>query len=48
VKDLPDPGPTALHRTLDELVAYPPHEPRHASPTYRKTHHHLIAVLDAP
>lgn len=42
------PGPTALHRTLDELVAYPPHEPRQASPTYRKTHHHLIVVLDAP
>lgn len=37
-----------LHRTLDELVAYPPHEPRTASATYRKTHDHLINVLDAP
>jgi hypothetical protein len=37
-----------LHRTLDELVAYPPHEPRSESPTYVKTHHHLIYTLDAP
>src|ERR1039458_3832947 len=37
-----------LHRSLDELVAYPPHEPRTESPTYVKTHHHLIFVLDAP
>lgn len=37
-----------LHRTLDELVAYPKHEPRTASATYRKTHHHLIYDLDAP
>jgi hypothetical protein len=37
-----------LHRTLDELVAYPPHEPRRASSTYRTTHHHLIYELDAP
>jgi hypothetical protein len=37
-----------LHRTLDELVAYPPHEPRTASATYRKTHQHLIFELDAP
>lgn len=37
-----------LHRLLDERVAYPPHEPRTSSPTYRKTHHHLIYDLDAP
>ena len=37
-----------LHRQLDELVAYPPHEKRHASATYRKTHHYLVNVLDAP
>lgn len=37
-----------LHRTLDELVAYPPHPPRTESATYRKTHHHLIYTLDAP
>lgn len=37
-----------LHRTLDELVAYPPHEPRTASATYRRTHDHLVNELDAP
>ena len=37
-----------LHRTLDELVAYPKHEPREASAIYRRTHHHLIYELDAP
>lgn len=37
-----------LHRTLDELVAYPKHEPRSASAIYRKTHHHLVYDLDAP
>lgn len=37
-----------LHRTLDELVAYPKHEPRSASPTYKKTHRHLVYDLDAP
>lgn len=37
-----------LKRTLDELVAYPPHPPRRASATYTKTHHHLVYVLDAP
>jgi hypothetical protein len=37
-----------LHRQLDELVAYPPHEPRTESSTYVKTHKHLIYVMDAP
>lgn len=37
-----------LHRSLDENIAYPKHEPRHASATYRKTHKHLIYELDAP
>lgn len=37
-----------LHRTLDELVAYPPHEPRKASTVYRRTHKHLVYELDAP
>lgn len=37
-----------LRRTLDERVAYPLHEPRTASPTYRRTHKHLIYQLDAP
>ncbi len=37
-----------LKRTLDELVAYPPHDPRVASSTYAHTHHHLIYKLDAP
>lgn len=39
---------SVVHRTLDELVAYPPHPPRRASKTYRKTHKHLIYELDAP
>lgn len=39
---------SVLHRTLDEFVAYPVHEPREASPIYRQTHQHLIYELDAP
>ena len=39
---------SVLHRTLDELVAYPSHDKRSASATYRATHHHLVYVLDAP
>jgi hypothetical protein len=39
---------STLHRSLDELVAYPPHLPRKASRTYAKTHHHLIYEMDAP
>ena len=35
-----------LHRSLDELVADPAHEPRKASPEYTKTHHHLVVELD--
>jgi hypothetical protein len=37
-----------LHRTLDELVAYPVHEPRKASAEYTRVHKHLIYDLDAP
>lgn len=36
-----------LRRTLDERVAYPPHDRRVASSVYRRTHHHLIYELDA-
>jgi hypothetical protein len=39
---------SVLKRQLDELVAYPPHPPRTSSPTYVKTHHHLVYTLDAP
>ena len=39
---------SVLRRHLDENVAYPPHPPRKDSPTYVKTHHHLIYDLDAP
>jgi hypothetical protein len=39
---------SVLKRRLDELVAYPKHEPRSSSPTYVKTHRHLIYALDAP
>jgi len=37
-----------LHRTLDENVAYPPHDPRKASAEYVRVHTHLIYALDAP
>jgi hypothetical protein len=37
-----------LHRQLDELVAYPKHEPRKASKIYTRTHHHLVYEMDAP
>lgn len=37
-----------LHRSLDERVAYPPHPPRTASATYKRTHHHLVYDMDAP
>ena len=37
-----------LHRMLDELVSYPKHPPRTSSPTYKRTHHHLVYDLDAP
>lgn len=37
-----------LKRTLDELVAYPPHPPRKASRVYTRTHKHLVYELDAP
>lgn len=37
-----------LHRNLDELVAYPPHPPRKSSPTYQRTHKHLVYQLDGP
>ena len=39
---------SVLHRSLDELVAYPPHPPRTESSIYKRTHHHLVYVLDAP
>src|SRR5690348_7616226 len=35
-----------LHRTLEEIVFYPPHDPRKASSEYRKVHHHLVYELD--
>lgn len=37
-----------LDRTLRELAWYPPHDPRRASPLYRKTHQHLVVELDSP
>lgn len=37
-----------LKRQLVEDVLYPPHDPRKASSEYRKTHHHLVVVLDTP
>lgn len=39
---------TILHRTLDERVAYPPHEPRKASREYAKVHHDLVVTRDEP
>ena len=37
-----------LHRTLDEIIAYPSHDPRRASALYKKVHHHLVYELDEP
>jgi hypothetical protein len=37
-----------LKRTLIEDVFYPPHEKRHASTLYRKTHNKLILEMDTP
>lgn len=37
-----------LHRELEELVYYPEHDPRKASSTYTKTHHHLVYEMDEP
>lgn len=39
---------SVLHRTLDELVEYPVHAKRRSSPTYVRTHHHLVYELNAP
>ena len=36
------------HRTLDEVIAYPAHDPRRASTEYRKVHDHLVYELDEP
>ena len=38
----------AQTRRLTETVFYPDHSPRKASAEYRKTHDHLINVLDEP
>jgi hypothetical protein len=37
-----------FQRSLDELVSYPPHEPRQVSPRYAATRNHLIEIMDAP
>lgn len=37
-----------LKRNLAEDVFYPPHEKRHASSLYRKTHKKLILEMDTP
>lgn len=34
--------------SLDELVYYPPHDPRTASAEYRRVHDHLVHELDSP
>ena len=39
---------THLTRTLDETVAYPPHDPRKASSAYRKLHKLLVVTRDEP
>ena len=44
-----DKGPVAAHevpRTLHETVFYPEHQSRKASAEYRRTHEHLINVMD--
>jgi hypothetical protein len=37
-----------VHRTLDEIIAYPEHDPRRASAEYKKVHNHLVYELDEP
>jgi hypothetical protein len=37
-----------LRRTLVEDIFYPPHEKRHASNLYRRTHRKLIREMDEP
>ena len=37
-----------LNRTLEEAVAYPPHDPRKASAEYTKVHYKLVVDLDEP
>lgn len=37
-----------LHRTLEEIAFYPPHDPRKASSEYRHVHHRLVVELDEP
>lgn len=39
---------TRLDRTLHEVAWYPDHDPRKASPEYRRTHDHLVVTLDTP
>lgn len=39
---------TRLKRTLNETVAYPPHDPRHASPAYTRLHHLLVIHRNEP
>ena len=41
-------GLSELRRTLFEDVLYPPHDPRHASREYARTHRHLVVTLDTP
>ena len=35
-----------VHRTLDEIIAYPEHDPRKASAEYKRVHNHLVYELD--
>lgn len=37
-----------LDRTLREVAFYPQHDPRKASPEYRKVHHRLVVEMDEP
>lgn len=37
-----------LKRTLHEVAWYPPHDPRAASPQYRRVHHKLVVDMDEP
>ena len=37
-----------VHRTLDEIIAYPEHAPRKASYEYKRVHKHLVYELDEP
>ena len=46
VSGLGEMKPHIVRRSLEEIIAYPPHDKRSSSPEYKRVHHHLIYNLD--